>query len=485
MFGKGALILVIGFAIIAGYLNLNISQLTSRAVEGMVGYNQLNASRSAANAGANIGLAILSEHKHAVGVITSQSPKSAGWAGTSFVVTLDSIPTTEVTTAAGGGVSYTTTTLLRLTCCSSCTTGLQYKDGSPVILQDTVEVRLASAVSNTISFSTLGWMTVQEGNVFFITGDTLFGRVHSNSNIHISGSPVFMERVTTSGKFDPKQSTRSKPTTNKAIFMKDYETGVAERPFPNDLSLLKEHRTNSDTAHVLYVQLKPGTSADNDGYAIVRQGSWTGAIVDSMSLSGGSNNVIYSHDTVHVKGSLDGRLSVVSNTNLFIDGDIKYEREPDPSKGAHDPANEGTSDMLGLIAEKDVIIADNDENSATRTYDSHGRVISETPNDLYLDGSIFCRTGSFTAQNYQGRGVEGRIFSIGSIAQQTRGIIGQFSGDEISSGFLKSYKYDARLSDPLQYPPFFPGFSTTNIANAITNWWESGGDTRSFWQIEK
>ncbi len=460
MFGKGAIIMVVGFAVIAGYMNLNIAKLTSRSVETMVGYNQLNASRDAANAGANVGLAMLSADKTLHGTLTSQSPKTGGFKGASFVVLVDTISVTESTSGGGSGVSYITTTTIRLRSISTYKTNVEFINGDTLTLMDTVEVRLAAASTATTSFSTFSWMTVQEGNVFFITGDTLYGQVHSNSNIHVDGRPVFMEHVTTSGRFDPNQSTGWHQTSNKAVFKRGFEEGAAQVQFPNDLSLMRQHAINSDTVHGMYVQLMPGTSAENDGYALVKRGSWSGPVVDSISLSGSSNSVIWSDSTVHVKGTLDGRLSIGSNADLYIDNDIRYEREPDPyNTDPHAPAN-STTDMLGLVAENNVLIANNAANNG---------------NDLYLDASIFTRTGSFGAQDYNSRGVEGRIYSIGSIAQKQRGAVGNFSGSTLKNGYLKSYHYDYRLSDASNFPPYFPGYSNTSRANAITNWWESGG----------
>ena len=68
-------------------------------------------------------------------------------------------------------------------------------------LRDTVEVFFDRNKKN--SFSLFAWMTDFEGNVFWITKDTVWGRVHSNGNLHINGSPVFMQKATTAKGFDP------------------------------------------------------------------------------------------------------------------------------------------------------------------------------------------------------------------------------------------------------------------------------------------
>ena len=42
------------------------------------------------------------------------------------------------------------------------------------------------------------WFTNNEGNVFWQNEDTVWGRAHSNGNVHIAGSPVFVDKITSS-----------------------------------------------------------------------------------------------------------------------------------------------------------------------------------------------------------------------------------------------------------------------------------------------
>jgi len=350
---------------------------------------------------------------------------------------------------------------------SACTTSFFTNKAKTnrLVLNDTVEVRLD--YDKTYSFSSFGWMSLNEGNVFFTTGDTLWGKVHSNSNIHIDAKPVFWGKVTTSGTFDPKK--------NSGVFKSGYESGVAEKPFPNDLSGLSTNATNKlsgiDAGHtntqtaLLYVELKPGTSADNDGYAILRTGSFTGTKVDSIPLNGSTDNVIYSTQDIHVKGVLDGRLSVASNTNLVLDGNITYERKPDPYHTdpglTADPpaltlAGNLSSDMLGLVAGNDVTIP------------------SSYSGDIEIDGSIFAKSGSFQAENWNyNHSGDWRINIIGSVCQKDRGAVGQTNGN----GYKKSYRFDPRYDDAFSaqanmHPPSFPSYSQPSNVS-IKNWWES------------
>ncbi len=261
------------------------------------------------------------------------------------------------------------------------------------------------------------------------------------------------------------------PTNNSGIFKSGKETGVATKPFPTDLSALSSAATNkaSTQSLELYVQLKPGASSgDNNGYALVSTGGFMGAggtKVDSILLSGSADNVIYSSQNIHVKGTLNGRLSIASNNNLYIEGNTVYEAPPDvydtdPGLSLTPPsltlAQNQTTDMLGLIAQNNVIIP------------------SSIQSDISINGAIFAQNGSFEADNWNvSHSGTWRINAIGSITQQTRGAVGQTTG----SGFKKSYRFDPQFDqnfslDPSKHPPAFPGYLQPSTLK-IANWWES------------
>jgi cytoskeletal protein CcmA (bactofilin family) len=289
-------------------------------------------------------------------------------------------------------------------------------------------------------------MTNFEGNdIFWITGDTVWGRIHSNGNLHVNGRPVFMEKATTSKSFDPKVGVG----TNKAIFKQGYETGVAEITLPNDISELMNASVAGGRRYTseIWVTLNPGTSGDGDGKAYIRT-SATGSIVDSISLNDAAsfNGALTSTGRVHVQGTVDGKLTIGSQTNVVVENDILYEQNP----------MTGTSnDLLGLVANTNVVIADNAANNGNCT----------------IDACIFARSGSFIAENYNTRPVAGELRLLGSIVQDTRGAVGTFSGSTLKSGFSKRYRYDTRLNDPSFRPPYYPGFYVKTLA--ITDWWES------------
>ncbi len=420
MLGKAGVIVVIGFGIILGYISLNLNRMANGSVGNMSSYLEASSSHGLALAGANVGLAKFYDDTTWFGSIT-QTPTN-NFQG-SFTATM---------TDMGGNVA-------RLRSVSTYVV----PPPNAQTLHDTVEVFFNKTKLN--SFSMFAWMTQNENGVNWITGDTVWGRVHSNSTLTMNGKPVFMEKVTTTKNFNAKPG----KNPNYAIFKKGYETGVAKIDFPNDLSSLVAASTAGGRHYTgnIWVTLSPGTSADNDGVAYVRS-SATGVPFDTISLSSGSgfNGALVADGTVRTKGTVDGRLTIGSLSTLYIDDAIRYEQNPQTTT---------SNDLLGLCAEDDVIVTDNTANNG----------------GCEIDACVFSRTGSFTAEHYSTRPVSGELRLLGSIVQDTRGPVGTFSGSTIRSGFSKRYRYDSRLLNPATRPPFYPGFFVKTYA--ITNWWES------------
>lgn len=419
MFGKGAIILLIGFGIIFGFIGIRLNSLENRAIGNMAYYYDINLSHNLAVAGANAGISRVYQDSSLRGVITNQTFSSGLFKGGSLIVRMDSL---NINT-------------LRLRSVSS------YKN-----YKDTVEVFFSKQRFQ--SFSMFAWMTNFEGNVFWITGDTVWGRVHSNGNIHISGSPVFMEKLTTAKLIDPKPGNGQ----SKAIYKKGYETGVAPIPFPTDLSELIAASTSGGRRYTtnIWITLSPGSSSNNDGKAYIRT-SATGPIIDSISINDPSfNGVIYSTQQVTVLGGkVDGKLTISSGTNIIIADDVTYERDP--------LITPTSDDLLGLVANNSVIVADNTANR----------------NNCEIHAAIFCRSGSFYAENYNNRPISGYLKIIGGVIQDTRGTVGTFNTgtNTLKTGFSKRYYFDPRLADVNTRPPYFPGYYRKTLA--IVNWWEN------------
>lgn len=419
MLGKASIIVVMGFGSILGYISYNLNRMSTNAVGNMSTYVEATSSHNLALAGANVGLAKFYADTTWFGSVTQNLGSTFGGSFTTSVTDL------------GGNV-------VRLRSVSTYVV----PPPNAETLHDTVEVYFDKTRLN--SFSMFAWMTQNENGVNWITGDTVWGRVHSNSRLVMNGSPVFWEKVTTSKDFNARPGRNP----NRAIFKKGYETGVAAIDFPNDLSTLIGAASSGGARYTdkVFIDLLPGTSSNDDGYVIVRTGP-TDPSPDTIAINDPSfNGVILSTDTVRVKGTLDGRLTIASLKDLYIDDNIRYEQNP--RTGPSD-------DLLGLVAEKNIYVANN------------------LANQLHceIDACIFTRDGSFGAEKYNTRPVSGELRLLGSIVQDVRGPVGTFGSGGIISGFSKRYRYDDRLSNPAYRPPFYPGFFVKTYA--ITNWWES------------
>jgi cytoskeletal protein CcmA (bactofilin family) len=421
MFGKAALIAVLGLGVIFGTVMKRFTGMNNRAVDDMVYYHDVTKSHNLATVGANIGLSKLYQDTTLRGTLSSQSFTSGNFVGGSFIVTAES----------------TSTTMLRL---RSVSTFQSWRD--------TVEVYFDRRPFQ--SFSMFAWMTNDEGGVYWITKDTVFGRVHSNGQLNVSGSPVFTGKVTTHKTISPKPGT----STSNGIYKQGYETGVASIAFPTDLSNLMNASTSGGRKYTqtVYVTLDGKSGASGDGKVYVRKTSYTGTIIDSISMSDASfNGVIYGTSNIYVKGTVDGRLSVASDADIHIVDNVKYEKSP---------LTGTTDDMLGLVAENNIIVDQKKLPGGTTEF-----------TNVEINGAIFSRNGSFTAENYSSRPVDGTLTLVGSVVQNLRGPVGTFSGSTLQSGFSKRYYYDPRYNDPNVRPPFFPGFY--KLTMTIKNWWEN------------
>jgi hypothetical protein len=418
MGGRAAMILVVSLSFILGYIGFNMNRYATDAVGNMASYYDASASHNLALAGANVGLSKFYEDTTWFGTVnqTFDTPSMKG----SFSARMVDLGSNKA--------------MLR----SVSTFRTWYAQD----LHDTIEVYFDKTRYNSLTM--YAWMTDFEGNSFWVTGDTAWGRVHSNGNIHISGAPAFMDKATTSKQFDPKPGVGQ----NKAIYKKGYETGVASIQFPTDINEIIGASTSGGRAYAgdIWVTLCPGTSTSGDGYAVVRATSG-GPVIDTVFLSNGLfNGVILGAGRVNVQGTLDGKLTIASVADLYIQNDIVYEK--DPMAGASD-------DLLGLVAGDNVVIADNAANNS----------------NCVVQGAIFAKDVAFTAENYGSRGMSGNLNVLGSIIQKERGQVAKYAGNNVTSGFYKRYRYDTRLEDPAFRPPYFPGYYVKTYD--ITNWWES------------
>lgn len=288
------------------------------------------------------------------------------------------------------------------------------------------------------SFSKYSYFTDYEpSNIYFIWSDELSGPVHTNGRFNIAGDPTFYGEVTSPedwhgytymendpnffGGSDFSAPRRDPPTTYSLNKLKN-DAGASGLTFDNQVRL--EFRDNQQ----LFVTEKTGRS-------------WWSARQYTIDLST-YNGVISSSEAMSVRGTIDGQYTVHSEKDIWIDGDIRYNVDP--------AVDSNSSDLLGLVSEKEVIIDDN----------AHRH---EGYSDLTIHASIMALDKSFSAEDYNRGGARGNLNLLGGIVQQQRGPMGTFSGGSIRSGFNKQYEYDERLMR--MNPPGFPRESFFSIVH--------------------
>ena len=168
------------------------------------------------------------------------------------------------------------------------------------------------------------------------------------------------------------------------------------------------------------------------------------------SLNPGSKGVIYVAGTVGVSGVVRGRITLYASGNVVLLDDLRYSENPAAGR---------CLDMLGLIAARDIIVADNAPNTPALVGGAY-RNLDDT-NYLTLHGVMMAVSTAFRVEDYNtgptnangcGASASGRgcLFLTGGVIQESRGAVGLSTGQ----GFVKRYSYDRCAA--IQPPPYFP-----------------------------
>ncbi len=288
-----------------------------------------------------------------------------------------------------------------------------------------VEVRLWRT-----SFSKYSYFTDREPGIYFITGDTIKGPLHTNGILHISGRPVFTGKVTSpnmwKGNGDPE-------------FLGGSAFGSQNVNLPTNLDDLKNAATSGGlqldrTSRVVFQADSTIDVYEWSGGWGWWGGSWEGPTTYNLADIGG---VLSSTQEVYVKGVVNGSVSLHSTRDIIIDGDITYEDDPRD--------NPESDDILGLISEKKIIV----------DQDAH---LDHGTQDLTIHASLMALGNSFTVENFGSGSPRGSLNILGGVIQEVRGAVGTFiSGGTnpiLRSGYMKVYEYDERFLN--RQPPHFP-----------------------------
>jgi hypothetical protein len=185
--------------------------------------------------------------------------------------------------------------------------------------------------------------------------------------------------------------------------------------------------------------------------------------------------------TIGVSGTLRGRETLYSKGGTIV--------ILDDQRDADDPALGTCADILGLLADNNIVVADNAINTPQQFTGGSTYKSFDDSQDLYIQAVIMALNTSFTVQNYttgptnaltcagssDGRGC---LYVTGGLIQEDRGPVGLSSGQ----GYIKQYSYDRCAA--VNPPPYFPttgqfldnryfeidpvGFDVVQLFNSLT-----------------
>jgi len=301
-------------------------------------------------------------------------------------------------------------------------------------------VREIRAILQHETFAKYMYFADQMENIWFVTGDSLDGRVHANGFIRTSGSPWFGMKVTTA------QDHFIMADGSEPVFEQGYELGVPEIPLPITSDLIDSFETLAgdgglDMGSLSGRRAKYEVELGREGlgtfsYRSYERSGWSYSwsdwtLVDLSDING----IAWFDERVDLSGVLDGQLTVGSADDIYIVDDITYEGSS-PTQGPLP----GCDDVLGIASGGNVIV---------------GRT---TPNldDCVIHAHIMALNESFTVEGYNEGAPRGDLVLYGGFAQKRQGAVGTFTwGNVINHGYSKDYHYDVNLltNAPPGYPP--------------------------------
>ncbi len=307
---------------------------------------------------------------------------------------------------------------------------------------DTVDTVIVNMCQ--VPFCRWGWFIDQwDPNGWFISGRIIDGPFHCNTTINLAGKPIFKGEVSLAGDPPKIETTYGKDPADPE-FDKGWHTD-AITGLPVNLDGMKYTATSAGfyTDKEMDIVFNNNSTVSYRFYSGHSWGSWNNNVQLSTIAP---NGLIYSDGDVHVKGKIDGSVTVTSGKNIWIDGDVGVKDDPQ--------TNPNSTQFLGLAADKKVIITNNSDNQ----------------NDCNITASIY--TGDDLEIEPETKSkqwpVSGKLTIYGSRTQQSTGAIGHFNGfGKIVDGYEGVDIYDKRLAK-YNKPPQFP--MTTKMH--VVSWWE-------------
>ncbi|MGA2140572.1 MAG: hypothetical protein ABSH14_17080 [Verrucomicrobiia bacterium] len=288
------------------------------------------------------------------------------------------------------------------------------------------------------------------GAIWFVSGETFSGQVHSDDQMYFNasgGGPVFHSAVTSgAGTYTISGGAITDIEFDQGFALNTFLGKMADVDFNSAASTsLKNEASNTGTLGTLLVGTSTITFNSGTFTVTNTRKSWNNHVLTNSTTG---DNIIYvqaaSSGTLDTAGkvylnggTLQGRVTIASEDDINIGGNIFYKNDPQTIPSS--------TDALGLIAMSDVWVG------------------STAPNNLQIHAAIMATgvkagvDGSFGVTGYDSGPSRGILTVYGGIVQEIRGAVGTGSGGASTTGYSKNYSYDSRfITKP---PPYYPTIS--------------------------
>jgi hypothetical protein len=313
---------------------------------------------------------------------------------------------------------------------------------------ESVEVIQTESVREIIiSFAHFAYLTDYEITCFgdrisFWTPDSTYGRVHSNDYIYINGCPVFFGLVTTSAPSFILGPAANPVFVNYAPIFNygriDFPSQAVEARICASAGGMFFHGEGTYYFRVVF----------QDGCTYIYRNQIGVPFRDSVIANFAPllDVAMFFDSPLEIKGTVDGMLTVAASGDVRLIDDVKYF-----DSGPNGEINPESQNMLGIISESNIIIANTWEN---------GRDNRSRGEDIIINAALLALGGSFTFEDqndtwdyYNGPipDERGNIWLWGALAQQRRGYLHR--SNHAGTGYGKKLYYDRRFD--IIGPPCF------------------------------
>ncbi len=272
------------------------------------------------------------------------------------------------------------------------------------------------------------------GNGYLGTGDTIFGRFHTQDQLNVKGKPVFL------GPASAKKGLKKLDNNTYPEFHPNFS--IDDQPKPPIPSELFTKAT--EAGHVFAsgnqnvdVKIKFNQNGTITYQQKVNNGSWSTEATEPLTTFAPNGILYLPKGDVYLQGTVSGQVTVVAehsagngHGNVYIEDNVLLKNDP--------RTNSSSTDALSIICSNDIKIVNNAANRS----------------NVEIFAAIFSEKGGLTIHDHN-MPASGYLTVYGSLVEEESKITGYANASgTITKGYNQKIYYDNRfLSNP---PKYFP-----------------------------